>query len=579
MTTPTKIGLDTDPGWMTPYGKGEKEFDENQPRDEQGRWTDEGGGGGENPTVYGVDSGYSFHDQNDEWAAGLPQSDRRALISYAGFESDEINAIQRGDEATVRADLAQYHMPSSYEVGHGAPNVVDEKGVQERIDQIKAEAATISRVIDDGPVMKEDTEVYRGLSLSRDDFEQMVKEGKLDDPGFQSTMVGLEDRARGYAVLDQGHHELAVRDPAWARSLGKEYPARESVFARIVVPKGTHYADIEAARRLSSSPGYKGESEILLKGASYTVESVTRDAGRLSYDAQRGITVPYHEVTLIYHPLKTKEFDPNQARDEAGRWTSEGGGGVSTESQARADSYPKAPAGWKKEVIHTSWRDNLPERVKGPGELEKIFSPAEIESLKRSLGGEKDSLRYTNGNLTVEFTDALTGSMWHGAEGEGWTQPRDGVEAAMRELDDLQRTNPASKAVEIRFVNFAPGMEGLTTHLPDRVLMQIDDHYLQYPTLSVEITQTLRDQAPKSTLKATGLKYVTTHEWGHAMESGVGEKRVYELGERARGVSQYGRLSRMPSEAFADAFAAYVIAGDKAEPEALALAKELKWKR
>lgn len=246
---------------------------------------------------YGVEDGYAFHEQNNGWVDSLSRDERNSVASYSGFSSEQINGLLRGGEAeqAVKDDLARFNK---------TPEELDA-----RLQQYRDLGDRIQEVIDKGPVFQEDTVVYRGMSLSSEqELRDLVDRGEMNDPAFQSTMLGLEERAKGYAVLDQGHHELFKDKESQRLAMGdKIYPERTSVFARIVVPAGTHYADVEAIRRNPqfSSPGYRGESEILLsRGGHYEVDAVKFNAGTEVYDPQRGIKVTYHELHLTYREGK-----------------------------------------------------------------------------------------------------------------------------------------------------------------------------------------------------------------------------------------------------------------------------------
>lgn len=262
------------------------------PRGEGGLFVESGGGGSSGQAHnYGVEDGYAFHEKNREWANGLTRDEQATITSYAGFGSIGINALMRGDrEELIRHGI---HVENP-----------------ERMQQLVDEAKELQRLIDEGPVLEEDTVVYRGISLPvGTDVGSMTV---MDDPAFQSTMLGQEDRAIGYSVLDQGHHELFVgTDPRY----NPQYPERVSVFAKIIVPAGTHYVDVETVRRSERWMGtnYRGESELLFGPAHYTIDSVKLNAGEVEYakagvnwNGDHDIVVSYHEVTMTYHPLETK---------------------------------------------------------------------------------------------------------------------------------------------------------------------------------------------------------------------------------------------------------------------------------
>lgn len=277
-------------GFTEPEIEELKEWDESQHlRDEAGRFTDTGGAS--EAHNYGVEDGYAFHEQNREWANGLTRDEQATITSYAGFGSIGINALMRGDrEELIRHGI---HVENP-----------------ERMQQLVDEAKELQRLIDEGPILEEDTVVYRGISLPVGTDVGAMK--TMDDPAFQSTMLGQEDRAIGYSVLDQGHHELYVgTDPRY----NPQYPERVSVFARIIVPAGTHYVDVETVRRSERFMGtdYRGESELLFGPAHYTIDNVKLNAGTVEYakagvnwDGNHDIVVPYHEVTMTYHPLEPK---------------------------------------------------------------------------------------------------------------------------------------------------------------------------------------------------------------------------------------------------------------------------------
>jgi len=142
-------------------------YDPDQPRDEQGRWSEEGGGGSESlrelPNNY-EEANPIMRDEFQEWRNNLTYAEEKALARYIGSDYEDINTLLRTGEYT------------SWE--------------REKID---AYIKNLNNALDKSPGLSEATMLYRGISS--EEIYSALENGQIEigstfiDKGFVSTTV------------------------------------------------------------------------------------------------------------------------------------------------------------------------------------------------------------------------------------------------------------------------------------------------------------------------------------------------------------------------------------------------------
>lgn len=248
-----------------------RKYSEDEPRDDQGRWTS--GGASEIPTDT---SGRGLHNQSADTYAGLTSSE---WITWAEASHDIQNAAA-----------------GELKVGHTSD--YGQPLTQKDIDEYKSIAARIQDAAANNAVTG--VRLYRGETF--DSYaalkEKYPHQKELETPTLVSTSTDL-DAAKQY--LQEGGP------------------------VRAVVEYGTKSG---AQRGIQTSPlGVPSNEVILPQGARYRVASVIRDSEgiyRVSLYSTNPVKVS--GKTINARPPVTK-FDENEPRDDQGRWTDGGGGG------------------------------------------------------------------------------------------------------------------------------------------------------------------------------------------------------------------------------------------------------------
>lgn len=361
-----------DPSDLDFDGEDEEKFDESQPRDDHGRWTEgeSGGARGEStkedfsdtppkirpdyvstkmPSRQKGEAEKDFSARFDEWLRNDVDSrkanekgqreDREALRRWG-----EQRYIHRGPipyeqipkDASIHRVIRDRSPPEG--VWNRQSDRLNAKALdtQTKADQAalddyadKAyktangklrkgdESAPIVRALDDAftraPVVSSgNVVVFRGVSSAR--IAGLKVGDEFGDKGFVSTSLS-PDSAFHIAASKTG--------AAYEGGMTDERDPRPGTVVKISLPEGTHGLYVHEEKSKDPFVFNQREHEIVLnRGARFRVDSI-----RQGKDEWDGLTHTFMEVTYLGSTGtgdKLKKYSEDQPRDDHGRWTSDG---------------------------------------------------------------------------------------------------------------------------------------------------------------------------------------------------------------------------------------------------------------
>lgn len=253
-------------------------YSEDQPRDDNGRWTSAGGSPGTGEGHYHEEAshGPQTNVAEKKWAEGMTPKQRGALMMYTGGGFRSMNMTLRGNPRAANFTWPGDH---PYTVGPTYNGKVEfQMSLPEGISHMDSLIAAT-------PPLEKDTVAYRFVGT---------------DAAAQ--MFGSEHGPNPGRIIDRGFASVSL-NKGWIDEITNVN--RSSLIGiEVRIPAGTH-----AAYPLAAGDGFEHERELILpRGSEYRV---------VSFDGQRAVV----ELT----GTGVTKFDDSQPRDEAGRWTDGGG--------------------------------------------------------------------------------------------------------------------------------------------------------------------------------------------------------------------------------------------------------------
>lgn len=279
-----------------------------------------------NGRVFSNEEGYQWHEQGivRDWALNLSKENKNALNDYCGFGYGDINATLRGNPPTreFKRDATEDEKKRLSQNGYKEIDLGDGKTLRQgwrpevtwrgvdtkRVADVTEIANRINDTIaNSGVVLGENIEVSRGSYLPGVSVSDLRKNvgGLITEKGFTSTFLGSANgRADGHGYVSYG-----VCESKYKRHNGNvDYPEiGTAIKFEIVLPKGTHVASVEAARRTFykhrdgtydlDEKEQRSESEILLgSGSQFKLLSVSNEQSILAGKTQ----VTYAVIRMQY---------------------------------------------------------------------------------------------------------------------------------------------------------------------------------------------------------------------------------------------------------------------------------------
>lgn len=263
-----------------------KEFDPNQPRDDHGRWTSDGGDDRE--AQDGVDRAFKVSDVKYRNAIRSKYDD--AFVSQEDARSASRGHFISHEESEAITYYHGYGYKPMNGMLRGTPGFAASSGAS--LSQINAHVENLQNVIQESH-LPEDMVLFRGGFLKAEIAASMKPGSVVSDKGFVSASMSINVAGK------------FATGPLLAS--GEQ---RERVIIRIEAPKGSN----GLIHRTNSA-----EAEVILPHDSKFMVAAAK-----TYEFEGR---PVKVVWMKYEGSETvaKEFDPNQPRDDHGRWTSEGG--------------------------------------------------------------------------------------------------------------------------------------------------------------------------------------------------------------------------------------------------------------
>jgi len=292
-------------------------FDPSQVRDESGRWTDMGGG------VHTVAMEPSARFQKSKYSWAKPILERH---------KSEIQKHGRKVSQPSASALIEYQN-FGYERVNGALRHGSFGGARDNMREI---SALDNAMITPAP---ESMVLYRGL---RSTVLRGLRVGKVyTDKGFMSTSWDPDVALRGASAAAYELDEEMVLDVHVPKGFPLAFPSAMGIGGwrrerEVILPRGTRYIVRSIDR------GYHGGPEVEVfppkggfKKTKVVAASLTEDAdpGEQFGDELTDCDKSWAEVLESAtgdDVLSLAGFDPSQARDEDGKWTALGGGGIET---------------------------------------------------------------------------------------------------------------------------------------------------------------------------------------------------------------------------------------------------------
>jgi hypothetical protein len=265
-----------------------QKFDPDQPRDEDGKWTDGGGGDGGGGSA-GPSAGF-VSPSPDEFIAARDQSTRQNYLSPLKPE-----------------DLSGHTLVSTKD--HKAGVAIDPKGDLQNLYNNGGPKGIAADLVADA-ISKGATTLDCYDGYLPDYYRQLgfVETGRLKFDASQ---------AHGWDVNKQGTPDVVFM--AWKGYVGGE----KAAIARAKGPRKDWIPNEQSSNYASDYDAAKAESRIAARR-----KGNYRGAGEEPRSsADRAGNQPLARTSASdRRPLAPKEFDPSQPRDEHGRWTDGGGG-------------------------------------------------------------------------------------------------------------------------------------------------------------------------------------------------------------------------------------------------------------
>lgn len=309
-----------------------KEYNEDEPRDDQGRWTTGGGG---------AIGGSDFRDvmlPDSPLREQMTRNEYSALRSYVGPAYQQMNAAFRaGDKDALREAFPHAKGPGGAEITY----------------------ATIAQHMDtllEKSTLEKDTTTYRGIPPGVAKNYDTLKPGDtIVDHGYMSTSHD-ERVAASFSTTVFSKSLMEIRSSAGTKALDIGTHFKRSQEKEVLFPRNS-------VLRYTGRTGKLYRFEVVGRGSDKMVEQAQSGRGfwgRFFGKAETSRFVETGEGLVIYRQdgtvheiqdgeLVEKAFNPDQPRDERGRFVGGGGGdkkpatkGPSLKTAAKAIASGKA---------------------------------------------------------------------------------------------------------------------------------------------------------------------------------------------------------------------------------------------